>query len=116
MCNVLLLNCVLASLDLRDNRITKTGAMCLCSVLERNAGCGLTTLKYSNDRNGTDWNEIDRLNCLLRRNNTRLLRRVALLSLIDEDYNREKGVLDLTNVFDLVFQNEYMISRMYSYV
>jgi len=43
-------------------------------------------------------------------------RRLALLSLMDEDYNREEGVLDLTNVFDLVFQNEYILSRMVEYV
>ena len=56
------------------------------------------------------------INALLRRNEFRPLCRLALLSLMDEDYNRKEGVLSLTNTLDLVFQNEYIISRMYSYV
>lgn len=42
--------------------------------------------------------------------------RLSLLSLMDEDYNREEGVLDLCNAVDLVFQNEYLVSFLVQYV
>jgi len=44
------------------------------------------------------------------------MRYLSLLSLMDEDYGREEGVLDRNCAIDLVFQNEYIVSRMCAYV
>ena len=41
---------------------------------------------------------------------------LALLSMMDEDYNREEGVLNRENYMDMVIQNQYIISRMFSYL
>jgi hypothetical protein len=46
----------------------------------------------------------------------RQLRRLALLSLMDEDYAREEGELDRCCPVDLVFQSEAIVSRMAQYV
>jgi hypothetical protein len=46
----------------------------------------------------------------------RQITRVSLLSLMDEDYYREKGILNINNNYDMVLQNEYIISRMSQYL
>ena len=42
--------------------------------------------------------------------------RLGLLSLMDEDYFREEGVLNRDNCMDLVFQSEYLVSLMSAYL
>ena len=44
------------------------------------------------------------------------LSRLALLSMMDEDYNRDEGVLDQENCMDMVIQNQYIISIMSQYL
>jgi len=105
-------NSVLTSLDLLGNDIGAAGAASVISALERNSILTYLDLRHNSIGNA---GEIS-INALLKRNITRPVRRLALLSLMDEDYNREEGVLRLTNVLDLVFQSEYIISRMYDYV
>ena len=41
--------------------------------------------------------------------------RLSLLSMMDEDYNRDEGVLNQENYMDMVIQNEYIIFRMSQY-
>mgnify|MGYP003386190469 CR=1 FL=1 len=103
----------LTSLDLSRNcHIGDAGAAGVCSVLECNSVLTSLGLSCSGIRDAA----FVPIKALLKRNQTRSVRRLALLSLMDEDYNREEGVLSRTNAIDLVFQNEYIISRMYSYV
>jgi hypothetical protein len=47
---------------------------------------------------------------------TRGITRLSLVSLMHEDYHRAEGAIDRTTPVDLVFQNEYMVSRMLSFV
>ena len=100
------------SLDLSDNSIGDASVASVCSALERNSVLTSLNLRqiYFSDA------AFIPIKALLKCNETRPVRRLALLSLMDEDYNREEGVLSRTNAIDLVFQNEYIISRMYSYV
>ena len=42
--------------------------------------------------------------------------RLSLLSMMDEDYFLEEGVLDRENCKDMVIQNQYIISRMFQYL
>jgi len=44
------------------------------------------------------------------------LRRLGLLSLMDEDYHRAEGVLDRTSPIDLVLQSEIIVSIIYQFV
>ena len=46
---------------------------------------------------------------------SRLINRVCLMSLMDEDYYREPGILNRSNPIDLVFQSEYVISHILKY-
>ena len=130
---------MLTSLDLSNNDIGAAGAAIVCSVLERNSVLTSLSLSYNYIRDAGAASVCSALECnsvltsldlgnyislaaripylaLLKRNKTRRVRRLALLSLMDEDYSREEGVLSRTNGIDLVFQNEYIISRMHSYV
>ena len=42
--------------------------------------------------------------------------RLCLLTILDEDYHRCEDELDLSKAIDLVFQNEFIISRMIQYL
>ena len=44
------------------------------------------------------------------------LSRLSLLSMMDEDYYRDEGILNMENDVDMVIQSEYIISIMSQYV
>jgi Ran GTPase-activating protein (RanGAP) involved in mRNA processing and transport len=135
----LVYNSSLTTLNLEGNLIGDTGAACLSAALEHNST--LTDLNLSSNNiidGGASFIRALRRNISLTRlslndyeipvadtvaidillddNKARPERRLALLSLMDEDYLREEGVLDLSFPVNLVFQNEYLVSRLYAFL
>jgi Ran GTPase-activating protein (RanGAP) involved in mRNA processing and transport len=135
----LVYNSSLTTLNLEGNLIGDTGAACLSAALEHNST--LTDLNLSSNNiidGGASFIRALRRNISLTRlslndyeipvadtvaidillddNKARPKRRLALLSLMDEDYLREEGVLDLSFPVNLVFQNEYLVSRLHAFL
>ena len=45
-----------------------------------------------------------------------VVKKTIMLSMMDEDYFREDGILNRRNPIDIVFQSEYIMERISNYV